>query len=120
MTTRRSARLHALHDRAPTSAQDDSGPDMSSKTGKRKGTVSELHEKPLVIGNAKRQASNNDGRPATKKARAETSRKKAEVLSTKSPMCTTTDLLCSCPREILNLILDHVRLAPSTNQLEKC
>ncbi|KAI1049009.1 hypothetical protein LB506_005077 [Fusarium annulatum] len=108
MTTRRSARLHALHDRAPTSAQDDSGPDMSSKTGKRKGTVSELHEKPLVIGNAKRQASNNDGRPATKKARAETSRKKAEVLSTKSPMCTTTDLLWSCPREILNLILDHI------------
>jgi hypothetical protein len=109
MSTRSSARLHALQDRASTSAQDDSGPDMPSKTGKRKGTVSELHEKPLVISNAKRHVASNDGRPATKKARAETSRMKAEELSAKSPTSTTTDLLWSCPREILNLILDHVR-----------
>jgi len=82
---------------------------MSRKTGKRKGTVSELHEKPLVISNVRIQASNNDRRPAAKKVRAETSRKKAEELSAKSPTSTTTDLLWSCPREILNLILDHVR-----------
>ncbi|KAF5605745.1 hypothetical protein FPANT_1148 [Fusarium pseudoanthophilum] len=108
MSTRRSARLHALQDQAPTSDQDDSSPDMPSKTSKRKGTVSELHEKPLVISNAKRHVASNDGSPATKKARAETSRKKTEVLSAKSPTSTTTDLLWSCPREILNLILDHI------------
>ncbi|KAF5989321.1 hypothetical protein FBULB1_1064 [Fusarium bulbicola] len=117
MSTRRSARLHALQDQAPTSAQDDSRPGMPSKTGKRKGTVSELHEKPLVISNAKRRVANDDGRPATKKAKAETSRKKAEELSEKSPTSTTTDLLWSCPREILNLILDHIEDARTLGRL---
>ncbi|EGU80182.1 hypothetical protein FOXB_09311 [Fusarium oxysporum f. sp. conglutinans Fo5176] len=67
MSTRRSARLHALQDRGPISAQNDSVPDMPSKRAKRKGTVSELHEKPFVIGNTKRHVASNDGRPATKK-----------------------------------------------------
>ncbi|KAL5609809.1 hypothetical protein FOVSG1_004490 [Fusarium oxysporum f. sp. vasinfectum] len=108
MSTRRSARLHALQDRGPISAQNDSVPDMPSKTTKRKGAVSELHEKPFAIGNTKRHIASNDGRPATKKVRAETSGKTTKELSAKSPTSTATDLLWSCPREILNLILDHI------------
>jgi glycerol-3-phosphate dehydrogenase len=109
MPTRRSARLQVLQNQGPISAENDSLPGMPNKTAKDKETVSELHEKPIIIRDAKRQVAKDDSRPIAKKARSEARGQKTEGVSAKSATSTATDLLWSCPREILNQILDNVR-----------